>query len=49
MSVNKNTASLEEVEEDLEELSDDIEEVTESLEEVEEGGTMSSPAPVSDG
>jgi septal ring factor EnvC (AmiA/AmiB activator) len=37
MSVNKNTASLEEVEEDLEELSDDIEEVTESLEEVEEG------------
>lgn len=36
MSVNKNTASLEEVEEDLEELSDDIEEVTESLEDVEE-------------
>lgn len=36
MSVNKNTASLEEVEEDLEELSDDIEDVTESLEEVEE-------------
>lgn len=37
MSVNRNTDSLEEVEEDLEEIQEDIEDIQEDVEDIQEG------------